>query len=54
MSSTKPAARSSSISSSSVMDNYRRRLTDEELMLEDRAAGVVDDIRGIATGRCGS
>ena len=36
----------------SIIDNYRRGLTKEDLMTEDRALGYVDDIKGIATGRC--
>ena len=36
----------------SVIDNYRRKLSDAELMLEDKALGYVDDVKGIATGRC--
>ena len=35
-----------------VIDNYRRRLTEEQILEEDRAMGYVDDIAGIVTGRC--
>ena len=35
-----------------VIDNYRRGLSEEDIMTEDKALGYVDDIKGIATGRC--
>ena len=36
----------------SVMDKYRRGLSDLDLRMEDRAAGYVDDILGIVNGSC--
>lgn len=36
----------------SVMDKYRRGLSDLDLKMEDRAAGYVDDILGIVNGSC--
>lgn len=35
-----------------VMDAYRRKLSDMELRMEDRAAGYADDIIGIVNGHC--
>lgn len=36
----------------SVMDGYRRGLTDLELRMEDRASGYADDLLGILRGDC--
>lgn len=36
----------------SVVDAYRRTLSDLELRMEDRAAGYVDDILGLLNGSC--
>ena len=36
----------------SVMDSYRRGLSDLEMMMEDRACGYADDLLGILRGDC--
>lgn len=36
----------------SVMDNYRRGLSDLEMRMEDRASGYADDLLGILRGDC--
>lgn len=36
----------------SVVDAYRRTLSDLDLRMEDRAAGYVDDILGLLNGNC--